>query len=555
MKASGTQLFNLLQGQQHFMIPLFQRTYSWNRKNCESLWKDIVEVYEGRMEEQHFLGSIVTKSQDATPEGVSPFLVIDGQQRLTTLTLLLAAFRDFARSEAPQLADKIHRLYLTNEFASDVHGYKLLPTQADRKVYRAIIDGTVEEDPKLPWSRTKEAYDYFRDRVANTRVDEESIDLKKLEQVVVMGLEIVSITLDDSDNEYRIFESLNATGAPLTQSDLLRNYFFMRMPVDRHEEIYHNVWLPMQESLGGALESFFRYEFMSGGQFVREADVYLAWKKRLDPCSSEELIEKLRYLAQEARFYKRLVDPKAESDLGISRGLARLNRWGAQTAYPFLLNMYRRYDQGAMDAEQYTRILRLIESFLIRRFFARVPTNQLNRLFMRLAYQLPDGHGPVEATRIALSDPGRRWPRDEDFRESVLRFPLYTEGRYEQRRLILESLEESYGSKESVNLADLNIEHVMPQTLSEQWVVALDENAAEVHTKVVHLLGNLSLTGFNPELSNSPFQEKRRILAESNVEMNKEIARETEWTPAQIDERSRRLAERALEIWPGPVTT
>jgi len=310
----------------------------------------------------------------------------------------------------------------------------------------------------------------------------------------------------------------------------------------------------MQDSLGGALENFFRYEFMSSGQFVREADVYVAWKKRLDPHDSDELIEHLKYLAHSARFYKRLLRPSEEPDTKIARGLSRLNRWGGQTVYPFLLNMYRRYDNHDLSANEYVEVLRLIESFLVRRFIARIPTNQLNRLFMRLAYQLPHEYGLVEATRIALSDPGRRWPHDESFREAFVRFPLYREGRYEQRRLILETLEESYGSKESVNLSKLNIEHVMPQALSEEWAAVLGDNAFEIHAETVHLLGNLTLTGYNPELSNKPFPEKREKLAQSNVEMSKEIAQEVEWTITQIEERSRRLAERALEIWPGPTT-
>jgi hypothetical protein len=165
---------------------------------------------------------------------------------------------------------------------------------------------------------------------------------------------------------------------------------------------------------------------------------------------------------------------------------------------------------------------------------------------------LPEGYGPVEATRLALSDPGRRWPRGEDFHEGVLHLPLFIEGRYEQRRLILETLEESYGSKESVVLSDLSIEHVMPQTLSEEWKEALGESDVAKHSRVLHLLGNLTLTGYNSELSNSAFSVKREKLAQSNIEMNKEISCETEWTPAQIEERGKKLAERALEMWPGP---
>lgn len=432
-----------------------------------------------------------------------------------------------------------------------MHAYKVLPTQADRTDYCAIVDESSTNDSE---SRPKQAYEYFRERIDRSAVDGEPVDLIKLEQMIVTGLEMVSITLENADNEYRIFESLNATGAPLTQSDLLRNYFFMRLPVDYHEGVYNELWLPMQRMLDGALESFFRYEYMSRGNFVREADVYMAWKKQLDELGPEELVERLQYLARNAVFYNRLISAENEPDPKIAEGMIRLNRWGGHTVYPFLLNIYRRYDRGEVDAKQYERILSLIESFLVRRFFARVPTNQLNRLFMRLAYQLPEGHDLVEATHIALSDPGRRWPLDEDFRESVRRLPLFNEGRYEQRRLILETLEKSYGSKEAANLEPLSIEHVMPQTLTDEWREALGEDAVEIHAQNVHLLGNLTLTGYNPELSNSSFSVKKEKLAQSNLEMNKEIARETEWGPRQIDERGERLAERALKVWPSPRT-
>ncbi len=532
------------------MIPLFQRPFTWGEANFESLWNDVIEVYEAEAEEQHFLGSIVTKVLDATPQGVSRFLVIDGQQRLTTLIILLAALRDVARDSDPQLSDMIHRLYLTNEFVPDGYHYKLLPTQLDRSSYQAIIEnGESSRDD----SRPRKAYEYFRRRINHDSVDGEAIDLRKLQQIITGHLEIVSITLEDSDNEYRIFESLNATGTPLTQADLLRNYFFMRLPVSEHDVVYNEVWAPMQESLAGSLEPFFRYEYMSSGQFVRQADVYMMWKRRLDPMDTARLGTTLRELAHDGHLYRRLISPDAEIESALSEGLKRLNRWGGQTVHPFLLNVYRRYDAGEVSAEQFAEVLWLIESFLVRRFFVRIPTNQLNRLFMRLAYQLPEGYDIVEATWLALSDPGRRWPDDEAFRESILTFPLYTEGRYEQRRLILETLEQSYGSRERVDLSSLTIEHIMPQTLTEEWEHELGEDARELHQKKLHLLGNLTLTGYNPELSNSPFEVKKSRFSQSNVEMNKEIAQELEWTGTQIDKRGRDLAERAIRMWSGPI--
>ena len=555
MKATGTLFSNLLQGQQHFVVPLFQRPYTWKDKDWSALFDDVIEVYEEGPEEHHFVGSIVTKSLGATPEGVSPFLIIDGQQRLTTVTLLLAALRDVARETAPKLSDKIHRLYLTNEFAPYEHRYKVLPTQVDRAPYRTIVDGHAGAagesggtDMPLPW----QAYEYFLKRLRKDLIDGEPLDPIRLEQVLVGRLEVVSITLEDTDNEYRIFESLNGTGTPLAQADLIRNYLFMRLPLGEHEELYHGVWLPMQESLDAALDLFLRHAYMSSGQFVRESDVYRAWKARLDPVPARELGDRMRDLAAKASNYHKLLAPAEEQDPLISRELSRLNRWGGQTSYPFLLNAYRLYQNGDVSAREFAEVLKTIESFLVRRLFARVHPGQLNRLFLRLYHQLPEGVGLAEGTRTVLSEPSRRWPRDDDFGEALRQLPFYTDGRPAQRRLVLETIEESYGSKEPVDLSALTIEHVMPQTLTEEWVAALGEFAEERHQEMVHRLGNLTLTGYNTELSNSPFHVKREKLAESNVAMNKEIAREQEWGFAQIEERGRRLAERALSIWLGP---
>ena len=241
----------------------------------------------------------------------------------------------------PKLSDKIHKLYLTNEFAPDEHRYKVLPTQADRASYGTIVDGTIQApvtsdgaDTPLP----RQAYEYFLKRLREDRIHGEPIDPVRLEQALVGRLEVVSITLEDADNEYRIFESLNGTGTPLAQADLIRNYFFMRSPVDEHEDLYHNVWLPMQESLGGDLDLLFRHAYMADGQFVRESDVYRAWKARLDPVPAQDLGDRMRHLAAEASNYRKLLVPREEPDALVSRGLSRLNRWGGQTSYPFLLN-------------------------------------------------------------------------------------------------------------------------------------------------------------------------------------------------------------------------
>ena len=557
MKASETRLRALLEGQQHFVVPLFQRPYSWQRNDWETLWNDIIETYRFKPAGGHFLGSIVSKSQPGTPEGVSPYIVIDGQQRLTTLSIVIAALRDRIGKADPAAGERISDLCLINKYAKNEYHYKIRPTQADRPAYFAVIDGDCnskdEEEPNL----IRQAYDFFFDALGKSadEEDDELLDLARLERLILDEVEVVSITLGDNDNEYRIFESLNWKGAPLSQADLLRNYFFMRIPADQQQSLYDSVWVPMQAMLDSkALADFFRYQYMSSGHFVRQKDIYLKWRGDLDRLESGSLAAKMRELAGCAQYYKRLIEPEAEPDAPVRERLERLNRWGGQTMYPFVLWLYEGADGRNVDSAGVSSVLRLIESYLVRRQFCGILTTGSNRFFMELASQIPEGH-IVGAVRQALSQPTgrRRWPNDKEFREGLLTYELYEGSRPEQRRLIIETFEQDHEHKEPAELRGLTVEHVMPQHLTDEWREALGPDANATHTRLLHTLGNLTLTGYNPELSNRPFSEKRRLFQDSSLAMNREIADEAEWGPEQIRSRAERLAARAIKIWSGPV--
>lgn len=364
---------------------MFQRTYSWTKAQWDDPWKDIVETYEPGNEPHHFLGPVVTKSLPGAPDQVSPFLVIDGQQRLTILTILLAALRDAIHSTDETTAAKIHDLYLTNRYVSGLSTFKILPRQADREAYFSVIT-RAREQASHGSSRILDCYKYFCDKIGHSDEDDvQGLNPGRLEGPI-LNLELVSITIDERDNEYRSFESLNAKGAspPLTQADLLRNYFFMRISWSRQDIIYRTIWLPLQQLLGDHLEDFFRYLYMSDGEFVRESDVYQKWKITLDKLTSDQLLERLRNIAQAGSYYKRLTDPVSEADPEVSGRLVRLNRWGSQTMYPFLLLAYGQEKAGYPGPSGIAELLTMIESFLVRRLFCGVPTNALNRLFLRV---------------------------------------------------------------------------------------------------------------------------------------------------------------------------
>ena len=384
MRASETRLRALLEGQQHYVIPLFQRPYSWQRNDWETLWTDIIETYRASPAGGHFLGPIVSKSQPGTPEGVSPYIVIDGQQRLTTLSIVIAALRDRVGGTDAAAGERITDLCLINKYAKDEYHYKIRPTQADRAAYFAVINGEEIPNDVEGSSLIRQAFDFFFDALGKSADEDndEPIDLTRIERLLLDEVEVVSITLGDQDNEYRIFESLNWKGAPLSQADLLRNYFFMRIPTNEQQSLYDNVWLPMQAMLdSNSLADFFRYQYMSTGRFVREKDIYLKWREDLERLESDGLAAKMRELAGYARYYRRLIDPGAEPDLALREGLERLNRWGGQTMYPFVLWLYEGAEGSGVGLAGMSRVLRLIESYLVRRLFCGIPTAGSNRFF------------------------------------------------------------------------------------------------------------------------------------------------------------------------------
>jgi hypothetical protein len=560
MEAKNYQLQNILNGSRQFMVPIYQRQYSWRDQEWKQLWSDITDLLVEHEGEHHFLGSIVSKSFDATAGGITRFLLIDGQQRLTTLTLLIAAIRDALRdqedAESQMLARKLQDLYLTNQYETGNDYYKVLPTKADRDSYAAVIDSEHHnaDEKSLIWS----AYLWFCKQIMAIDNGRNNAELGVLVNNLVSNVEIVSITLSEDDNDYRIFESLNATGTPLTQTDLLRNFFLMRFDGNDQERVYHHIVHPMTSELNdvpkASSDTMFQYALQRTGVYVRDKDVYSGWKRRCDGLDIEELENVLLTIHRDSVFYLSMVEPSREHDSAVSERLRRLRQFGVLTPSPFVLNAMRWRDEGKIDSAGLARILHVIQSFLVRRMFCNVPTNALNRIFIRLAEQLPEHDDLVSATHHALSDPGRRWPSDDEFKEKFVTYRLYRDSRGPQRRVVLEALEAAAGNKESPALADLQIEHIMPQQLTAVWHEELGEEALQIHAKYLDTVGNLTLTGYNPELGNLPFGEKRRRYRDSNVQITKQVAEYDTWDDDSIRDRAEKLFRVAKEVWIGPVS-
>ena len=478
----------------------------------------------------------------SVPEGVSKYLLIDGQQRLTTIFVLLALLRDLAKiNNQPHLAEEINNTLLVNPYKTGHDRFKLQPTQADREAFRAIIDSTA-----LPERTTQvhAAYKFFE-----REMRKKPLDIERLKIVLSKTLSAVSIVLDINDNPHLVFEGLNAKGRPLTQADLIRNYFVMRVHVDAQEDVYRKSWRPMQESLGDSLTEFIRhYLIMQLGDTVNVNDVYFVLKDQITPTNAVPYLEDL---AKHAVFYERFLFPDHEPNERLRAALWRIRRLEVGVSYPFLLRCYAQHSAGQLSLDEFIEILKVIENFLIRRFVCNVPTYGLNKVFPPLFTQIQRAKSKTLCEGLKAVLQSKNYPKDYDFRSKLRDAKLYGPGdRITKTKLILEALESAYEHKEQVPYDKLTIEHVMPQTLSDDWKAQLGSDWQMVHELYLHTLGNLTLTAYNSELSNEPYTTKRKLLQESHIELNRTFSSYETWTTKSIDDRAAELSEMALTVWP-----
>jgi uncharacterized protein with ParB-like and HNH nuclease domain len=539
MQAKETKLQDIVEGTKQYVIPLFQRTYSWTPKEWEVLWKDLVELCEMENPRTHFIGSIVNMPTVSVPEGVAKYLLIDGQQRLTTIFILLALLRNKAReNQNLRFADEVNNTLLVNQYKDGNDYYKLMPTQVDRPTFENLING----NPNETENQITRAYVFFEKKLKQVELEPE-----KLKKIITSYFSVVSIVLDADDNPYLVFESLNAKGRPLTQADLIRNYFFMRIHVDKQEKVYNDYWLPMQTALGESLTEFIRHFLMRNGNIIKQGDVYYALKESVSTSNATDYLSDLKKFSI---YYQRLIYPELEPEIQLQKYFRRLNRIEVTTAYPLLLNFYSNYAEGKITKDDFVTILKTLENYLIRRFVCNVPSNQLNKIFPIVYPQIISKHPDniVEGFKTVLQ--GRGYPKDNEFYLRFRETKFYGGGdRQIKTKLILETLEEKFAHKERVPFDNLTIEHIMPQTLSEWWQNELGAEWEETHDLFLHTIGNLTLTAYNTELSNDGFHTKKETFNESHLELNKYFSEIPHWTRNEIEQRAENLAKKAIEIW------
>ncbi|WP_255447558.1 DUF262 domain-containing protein [Schumannella sp. 10F1B-5-1] len=560
MHVQEIRLQQVLEGTKQYRVPLYQRTYSWTPRQLNRLWSDVAALAESRLADPsatHFTGSLVLSTGEIGPGG-SEFLVVDGQQRLTTLSVLIAAIRDhIARFQPSSVATvaRLHETYLVDRFKSGDDRLKLLPTQADRAAFRAIVDDAVPDGIQ---SGVVDAYRFFRGKLAQVDDPDDPNDIDRIASVVLDGLVFVAITANQDDNVYRIFESLNNTGMKLTQGDLLRNYIFMRLG-HRGDEVYTSIWLPMQSLLSASeLESLFWMEMTWSRPEAKVGDIYALQEGRLSSLADEQIEIEVRRFARLSELLAQIREPSHVREPQIRSALERLAEWGSTATDPLVLKLLSLHADEGISAEDVARALKILESYLVRRLVINAPSNGLSRIVLRAAGEL-DLSDVVGSLHRYLSTGRKFFASDRQIAEAVTSKPFYFSGRPNQRKTLLSWLELAVAGKEPASLSSASIEHVMPQTLNESWRADLAVDMGEfatvddVHEAYLHSLANLTLTGYNSELSNSPFATKRELFARSNIALNSYIAGQSAWGVTELNARGADLAALISREWTAPV--
>ena len=362
---------------------------------------------------------------------------------------------------------------------------------------------------------------------------------------------LVNIEVDKNENPYIIFESLNAKGTPLTQADLIRNYIFMKIGEEKTQiDLYNRYWRNMEISLGKELENFFWRYALKNGTFVKIKRTYANLKSELETQTGHYTENELEKLYDYSILYKRIIDPKDEENPDLQKRFLRHNRWEIRTEYPLLLNIYKDYADGKQLLNSFVRLWILLKSVVIRRFICGLPTNKLNQLFIRLYSKIDIDNFIGSLTKELYPD----FPDDTEFQEGIVNYPIYSSGS-QKCSLILETLEYSFKHKETELKRTLQIEHVMPQAggesefLPNSWKKMLGPNYDKIHKKYLHTLGNLTLTGYNQELGQKSFDEKKKLYKSSKMDLNEYFDTVSSWNEIEILKRFKNLADMAITIW------
>ena len=561
MFATHSNLDKLIkQPDTQFVIPVYQRNYDWTEKHCKVLLNDIMEA--GKNKKEHFIGSIVYVTDNKPATSVKELIVVDGQQRLTTITLIyLRLYKLLDEIGNQSLKDKIHEQYLINKFASTPDKkIKLKPTANNDKALKHIYDNVkISINEK---SNVIDNYIFF----------EKNITQNNYENVLegLANLIFVDMALDRNiDDPQRIFESLNSTGLDLSQGDLIRNYILMKLNSKEQEEIYEKYWEYIEkdakdESKNENMVSDFIRDFMTSeyNKIPNKSRVYEEFKEKFSIVNLNVIKNYLEILKEYASYYNKLLNPKKENDKDISLKLDNIKSLEVNVSYPFFLKIYKDYNDKIIDKKKFIYIIDLIESFVFRRFICDVPTNAMNKIFMTLYRQI-DKNNYVKSLEEYLCklEFSLKFPKDEEFISKFKEKNIYESIAQKKKMYLFNKLEQGLG-KEVVdfNKTDLTIEHIFPQNPDGAWEEDLTEEEYSIAEKNLHKIANLTLSANNGALGNKIFIEKKNMNIDngqqgyiySSLWLNEYLKQIEEWKPKNIEERFEKIKERFLQVWRYP---
>lgn len=560
-------------GDIHFRLPYFQREYAWEKQNWQTLLDDILDLYDIYKEDklpEHFMGSLVVINEGMVHGTVPVFKLVDGQQRLTTITLILCALAEIVKTSYPEMFNKI-RKYIINPDELGEQRYKLLPTSkyGDRKTYLWIIDGKASQIAPNS-SRIIPAYEYYFEELS-VKIKTGELEIERLFHVIINSLQVVFISLNREEKPYQIFESLNAKGKALTQADLVRNYIAMKLPEARQPEIFENHWSKIEDSLQekrsvgrsrlGELTAFLRHYLAFRNDVLgNEEHVYARFRDRIEAnFNSAELFEQeVKTLQRFAVYYDRFLRPEHESDSEIQEALGRLNLLEISTGYPFMLALFDAFNNQTINKSQFLESLKILENYLVRRYLAGEPTNYLNKVFPTLWKEIDTNNFIPSLKEVIIN---HNYPADYAVLQKGLTRRLYDNSSATRGKtaLVLDTIN-IYLSKlknqggHTVLDGPATIEHILPQSPSEQWIADIGDNFNNIFAQYLHTLGNLTLvtSEWNSTLSNSPFSDKKSKLANHALLLNHQYFSQpiSCWNEQAIQSRAQFLLQKILQIWP-----
>lgn len=532
-----------------FNIPVYQRNYSWKEEQCKKLFDDLLNI-KHQNKSLHFIGTIVYVDVKAGPS-FKEFIIIDGQQRITTILLLLKALYDEAKDE--NFKEDLYNDYIINngKKIEEKHRIKLKTVAKDAEIFEKLVSGEDLENIGKG-SKIIENYIYFRKRIIESNLSEEEI------YSLIEKLTMVYIMLDnDKEDPQLIFESLNSTGLDLTPADLIRNYLLMGYPRDIQEKLYEHYWEKIEKKIPfSEITDFIRdYLTMKKNVISNKNKIYEAFKEFYEvnvknTISIEEFLSELNKYAKYHEWIKKFNSNHEK----LNSAFEELDKLNNSVVNPFLFYMLNKFEERKIDLEEVIKTLEIIKSYIVRRAVCNIQTNALNKIFAVLSKEIENQEilkypfSEVVLSILLAKNLTGLMPRDIQFKEALISRDMYS---FKQSKYILGRLL-TYNTKENVNTMELTIEHIMPQTLNSKWKVDLGSKYNEILERNLHLLGNLTLSGYNSEISNKEFSEKKKLYKISNILLNRELVNYDIWNEESILDRGKKLAELACKIWAIP---